>query len=466
MAANETAQLAAILARGEDSRHQFKRDFTHVESLASELAAFANMNGGTLLIGVDDSGVVTGLSRADIGRLNQMLSNAASQHVKPPINPLSANVQTERGLVMQIEVPEGLNKPYVDGQGRIWVKTGADKRQVTAREEMQRMFQQSGLLHADEQTVVSAGIENIDQSEFASYFERRYKRPVAATGLPLPQLLQNLNLARGGRPNLACVMLFGVEPNVHLPAFFVKAVAFPGAVLHDHRYLDNENIAGTLAQQHRHCMAFLGRNLHHVQGDRGFNSPGELEIPHHVLEEIVVNALVHRDYLISAPIRLLVFVDRVEIISPGHLPNHLDTSQIRFGVSNLRNPALASHAFHMLPYQGLGSGIPRAIEDWPHIEFVDDRAGNQFKVILRRAERPDGTASGAANFSPATLLKYIENNPGQRTQAIAEALATPRRTLQRSLKKLRDANLIEFVGSPRTGGYHSTRPASRNHSPL
>lgn len=464
----EAGPLTAILARGEDSRHQFKRDFSHVESLAAELAAFANMSGGVLLIGVDDAGQVTGLSLADVGRLNQMLSNAASQHVKPPINPVSANVQTERGLVMQVEVPEGLNKPYVDGQGRIWVKTGADKRQVTAREEMQRMFQHSGLLHADEQAVASASIENIDQTAFTHYFERRYKRPAASTGLPLPQLLRNLNLTRSGKPNLAGMLLFGADPNIYLPAFFVKAVAFPGKVLHDNRYLDNENIEGTLSQQFRHCMAFLGRNLRHVQGDRGFNSPGELEIPHHVLEEIIVNALVHRDYLISAPVRLLVFVDRVEVISPGHLPNHLDTSQIRFGMSNLRNPALASHAFHMLPYQGLGSGIPRAIEDWPHIEFVDDRAGNQFKVVLRRAGGGviggvSGGVSGGANQTnpkygvtpPDEVLRYIAGHPGVRAQTIATALKLSVRTVERRLRNLRESSLVEFIGPPKTGGYHA-----------
>lgn len=81
-----------------------------------------------------------------------------------------------------------------------------------------------------------------------------------------------------------------------------------------------------------------------------------------------------------------------KITSPGHLPNHLDTEQIRFGLSNLRNPALASHAFHILPYRGLGSGIPRAIEEWPQLEFIDDRRGNQFRVIIWR---PDVQLEGA-----------------------------------------------------------------------
>ena len=103
-----------------------------------------------------------------------------------------------------------------------------------------------------------------------------------------------------------------------------------------------------------------------------------------MFQELLVNALIHRDYFISAPIRVLVFADRVEISNPGHLPNHLSVEQIRYGLSNMRNPLLASHATHLLPYRGLGSGIPRALKAWPSIEWVDDCAGNQFKAIIPR----------------------------------------------------------------------------------
>ncbi len=446
------SEVTAIIARGEDSRHQFKRDFTNAESMAAELAAFANMGGGLLLVGVCDDGSTAGLTTGDIGRLNQILSNAASQHVKPPVNPLSTNVQTAHGLVMVIDVPEGLNKPYVDANGRIWVKTGADKRQVTAREEMQRMFQQSGLLQADEQAVTTTNLDNIDQTAFTNYFERRYSKPLAATGLDFAQLLQNLNLTRNGHPNLAGLMLFGSAPHIYLPAFTIKAAAFPGTVLHSHQYLDSETIEGTLAQQYQHCMAFLGRNLHHVQGNRGFNSPGQLEIPRHVLEEIVVNALVHRDYLISAPIRLLIYTDRVEIVSPGHLPNHLNTQQIQFGLSNLRNPALASHAFHILPYHGMGSGIIRALKDWPHIEFTDDRQGNQFRVTLKRKEVQAPTASDemSGKMSGKMSEKVFSTLSQDSTLTIPEVAAqldVTTRTVDRALKQLQQEGRVTRIGN-------------------
>ena len=79
------------LTQGEDSRHQFKRDATNADSLAAELAAFANSGGGTLFIGVNDDGSVAGLDTADIRRLNQLLSNASSPHVRPPVHPLTEN---------------------------------------------------------------------------------------------------------------------------------------------------------------------------------------------------------------------------------------------------------------------------------------------------------------------------------------------------------------------------------------
>lgn len=377
-------KLKKILACGEDSTHQFKRDFSNAEALAAELIAFANTVGGTLFIGVADDGSITGLSAESVRRLNQLLSNVAAQNVRPPLNPITQNVVTGHGLVMVVEIQQGNNKPYLDLQGRIWVKSGADKRQVTAREEMQRLFQQSGLVYADEVPVAATTLDDLNITAFEEYFARRYRKSLESTGLPLSRLMHNLNLASNGLPNLTGWLLFGKLPQSRKPAFLVKAVAFPGTVMHDSSYLDSEDLEGTLQELYQRGMAFIKRNLRHVQGEQSFNSPGKLEVPEDVFEELLVNALVHRDYFIIAPIRLLIFSDRVEIISPGHLPNHLDTEQIRYGLSNLRNPALASHAFHLLPYRGLGSGIPRATAAWPNIELIDDRRANQFRVIVMR----------------------------------------------------------------------------------
>ena len=137
-----------------------------------------------------------------------------------------------------------------------------------------------------------------------------------------------------------------------------------------------------------------------MQNDRGFNTLGELEIPPIAIEELLVNALMHRDYFDSASIRILVFRDRIEIISPGHLPDNISTEEIKQGKTKRRNPVLSEHAAHLLPFRGLGSGIHRALEAWPYIELQDHKNGNEFKAVITRPERevhviaPVGIGSG------------------------------------------------------------------------
>lgn len=144
-------------------------------------------------------------------------------------------------------------------------------------------------------------------------------------------------------------------------------------------------------------MGFIMRNLYKIQAGRGVNAPGLPEIPETVFEELLVNALVHRDYLVSAPIRLFIFDNRIEIVSPGHLPNNLTVEKIRVGNSNIRNPILVSYvAKGLLPYHGLGSGINRALTKWPDIDFTDDREGCLFTVTIHRKAFIGEPASGSS----------------------------------------------------------------------
>ena len=382
----ETTELIDLLSRGEDSRHQFKENFTNADALAAEIVAFSNTAGGRIFIGVSDDGSVRGLSGADVGRLNQLIANTASQNVRPAVNPLTENVPHPAGTVVVLTLTEGINKPYMDKNGVIWVKNGADKRRATSREEIQRLFQQAGLVHADETPVAGLSAGDVDIPYFEAFFEQQFGESLAQHNQPLPQLLSNMNLMKQGQLNLAGGLLFAKAPHYALPAFVVKAVAFVGTRIEDERYIDSRDITGKLADVFQQTLGFIVANTRAVQGDQGFDSQGQPEIPRIVWEELVANALIHRDYFISAPVRVLIFADRVEIISPGHLPNNLTIENIKAGNSNMRNPILASFAAKLLPYRGLGSGLLRALRAWPHIELIDDRVGNLFKVNVMRAD--------------------------------------------------------------------------------
>ena len=380
----ETTELIDLLSRGEDSRQQFKTDMNNADALAAEIVAFSNTAGGRIFIGVNDDGSVRGLSGADVARLNMLIANVASQVVRPAVNPLTENVPHPAGTVLVLSIAEGVNKPYMDKNGAIWVKNGSDKRRATSREELQRLFQQAGLVHADETPVAGLSAGDVDLPYFETFFEQLFGEPLAQHNQPLPQLLTNMNLMNQGQLNVAGGLLFAKSPHYALPAFIVKAVAFVGTQIEDERYIDSRDIAGKLADVFQQTLGFIIANTRAAQGEQGFNSQGQPEIPRIVWEELVANALIHRDYFVSAPIRVLVFADRVEIISPGHLPNNLTIENIKAGNSNMRNPILASFAAKLLPYRGLGSGLLRSLRAWPQIELIDDRAGNLFKAIVAR----------------------------------------------------------------------------------
>lgn len=380
----ETTELIEILSRGEDSSHQFKENVTNADALAAEIVALSNTAGGRIFIGVRNDGSVLGLFDEDIDRLNQLVSNSASQNVRPAVNPRTENVAHPNGIVMVISIAEGVNKPYMDKNGIIWVKNGADKRRATSREELRRLFQQAGLAHADVTPVPGLGVGDVDMPYFERFFKQQFNEPLARRNQPLPQLLNNMNLMAQGKLNVAGGLLFAKAPQYVLSAFIVKAVAFVGTEIEDDRYIDSRDITGKLGDVFQKTFGFIVANTRATQGSQDFNSQGQSEIPRVVWEELVVNALIHRDYFISAPVRVLIFANRVEIISPGHLPNNLTIENIKAGNSNIRNPTLASFASRLLPYRGLGSGLLRALHAWPQIELIDDRAGNLFKVIVTR----------------------------------------------------------------------------------
>lgn len=379
----ETSELIEIIARGEDTKNQYKENFHNVDSLAAEIVAFSNSGGGRLFIGVEDKEwSVTGLSKADVSRLNQLISNASTQSVNPPVNIITENVMHPDGLVMVLTVPDGISKPYMDNKGVIWVKSGSDKRKVTSREEMQRLFQSAGLVHGDEIPVKGLTVSDIDLSFFEQFFLNEYGESLDKQETALPKLLENMNLAHDGVLNIAGALLFARLPNFRLPIFITKVIAFPDNDIDTNSYLDSRDITGKISDVFQQVVSFINMNMQHQQTDKTVNSTGTPVIPRIVLEELVANALIHRDYFISAPIRVFVFKNKVEIISPGHLPNNLTIQNIKSGNSNIRNPILASFATKILPYRGLGSGIRRSLNAYPDIDFIDDRENNLFKAII------------------------------------------------------------------------------------
>lgn len=271
-----------------------------------------------------------------------------------------------------------------------------------------------------------------------------------------------MNLATDdGRLNLAGVLLFAEQPEWIVPQFVVKAIRYPGNKIHASDYIDTEDFSGPLPKLFEGALAFVMRNLHKVQAGRGVNAPGTPEIPEAVFEELLVNALMHRDYLVSAPIRLFVFDNRIEIISPGHLPNNLTVEKIRAGNSNIRNPILVSYvAKGLLPYHGLGSGITRALEQWPAIDFADDYEGCLFTGTVHRKpvdelELVNIAPNGSPKSSPKTeeqILELMRGDASITTAQLSGVLGITKRAVLKQVEKLKEQGRLRRVG-PAKGGH-------------
>jgi len=375
--------LREELLKGEDSTRQFKRQIDSHDHMAKEIVAFLNTRGGRIFVGVDDDGIIVGVPPEALASLASLVSDACSQHVNPPCAALTFNVSTSEGMVVVVEVPDGPDKPYQDRAREFWVKKGPDKRRVTERSELRRLFQGGQVTYADVSPVPGTVLEDLDLDALRSYYEERFpNEALSSDESEMVRQLQGIRLMIGSRLGMAAVLLFAKRPSVLLPEFTIKAVWFKGIDRGGTEYRDNRRFEGTLQSQYEQGMAFLNRWNARVQGDGGFNDPGRTEIPAFVFEELLVNALVHRDYFIADSVKLFIFDDRIEVRSPGTLPNSLTEEEALRGIGRDRNPLLLSLAYQLMNYRGSRSGLKRVRSAIPEVILTNDIEAEEVTVTI------------------------------------------------------------------------------------
>lgn len=382
----EALELLELIQQGENSHVQFKERLPNSDSLAQEMAAFSNTIGGKIIIGVNDkTGELNGLTFQELQTTNQQLVNVASQGVFPPIIIRTETVRVNDQQLVVVEIKEGISKPYKDRNGTIFVKNGSDKRKVTSNDEISRLLQSSKIMFADELPIQGSTISDINTDSFQRFILTKYGRSLEDLGIDLQQALENLNLIRSGQLTLSGLLLFSDKRQQFRPQFTVQCVTVDANDLTGNSFADSEPpIEGSMLFVFQKSMGFVDRNMRKLQTGTSFNSPARWEIPYEVFEELIVNALIHRDYFIQSTIKIYIFKNRVEIHSPGKLPNSLTIENIRNGISIARNPVLQSVAQFVLPYKGLGTGISRAIAIYPDIEFINDVQNERFVAAIKR----------------------------------------------------------------------------------
>ena len=382
----ETLELIERISNGEDSFTQFKRESIPAKDLAKEFVSFLNAEGGILIFGVDDSGEIKGLSFDEIEKLGQLIGNSAEQNVKPPFHPIVENIAIGESKLVIVHIPKGVSKPYATSSGDYYIKSSSDKKKIS-QEELRRLFAESKRLYADEEIVHGSDITDLDTSLFYRFLEKdnvSIYEELRNGNLQLSQVLENLELSRENQLTLAGNLIFGINPQKFNKSFYIDCCYFDGNVISVDKYISKKTIDGNFLTMFNNSLDFLKSNLISFQDGIDFNSSSTLEIDERVLTELIVNALVHRDYYIQSSIKIFIFHDRVEIISPGKLTNSLTVEKIKNGISIHRNPILNSICKNILPYSGYGSGTKRAISINENIILQNDIDKEQFICIIPR----------------------------------------------------------------------------------
>ncbi len=255
-----------------------------------------------------------------------------------------------------------------------------------------------------------------------------------------------------------------------------KCICFVGNNLGGTQFRDKVNdadIEGNLLHQFETIMDFFTRNLRHIQVGNEFNSQGVLEIPYTSLVEFTVNALVHRSLNATAPIRIFIFDDRVEIHSPGILPNGLTVDDIVIGTSMPRNMFLFTNAIHLLPYTGAGSGMLRALSEDVNVSFTNNDRTNEFVITINRqiSNQPNvdsdtdlDTDSDTFNADSDTIRPKITN----KQRDIVNFCSVPRSSkeiLERVGVTYHSKNIQTYIMSLIEAGYlEMTNPEHPNAS--
>lgn len=384
----DALELLELIEKGETSSIQFKERLPDPYKLGTEMVAFSNTSGGLIIVGVNDkTGELNGLSFDELHSANQLLANVSSDHVKSPIYISTETVKVQEHHIIVATIPEGLSKPHMDNKGMIWVKNGSDKRKVVAKEELARLLQSSGNLFADETIVPSATSNDIDENFFKSFIKSKTGKELEDLNLPTLEILENMGFSKNGSLTLGGVLLFGKNPQQFKPTFTIQCVSFVGNDISSTEYRDKPDpFTGKLSDLFSQTVSFINRNTKSIQVEESFNSKPIPEIPKETIEELLVNSIVHRDYFINSTIKVFVFDNRIEIISPGSLPNTLSIANIKSGTSIPRNPIIFTNIRYLLPFVGVGSGIPRALSKSPDLDLHNDKERELFVAIIKRPE--------------------------------------------------------------------------------
>lgn len=358
------SELLEIIANGENSGVEFKRDDVRPEQLAKEIVALANLQGGRVLLGVEDDGSISGVQRDDLE--TWVMDTVFGRYIHPLILPFYEELVLDDGKrVAVVTITQGTAKPYVlrsKNREEIYVRVGSTSRLAT-REQQARLFESGGMLHAETLPVSGTSLGNLDMARLADYLVNvAGDLEAPATTEDWERRLEGLGLLvarEDGRPvcTIAGLVLFGRSPRRSLRQAGVRWMSFAGDDM-EYQAQDDTLVDGPMVALFE-GRAGVGRQLvepglverlvdrmrpfiseESNASSEGLRRERVYRYPLDALRETILNALVHRDWTRSLEVEVVNYANRLEVMSPGALQNSMTIEKMLAGQRSPRNPII------------------------------------------------------------------------------------------------------------------------------
>ena len=372
-------ELLELISNGENSGVEFKRDTIENRALAKELVAFANLRGGRVLLGVDDDGSVVGVTRES---LEEWIMTTCRDKIRPELIPYYEIIRDlEPGkdvAVVQVDRGWSVHHVWHNNHRTYYIRVGTQSREASP-EELERLFQQRGAFRLEVRGVSGSSMRDFDFRRLQDYFQRirGQDTPAMDDESAWRSLLVNTEFLVDEDDTtpatVAGLLLFCTNPNRFLPQAGIDAAAYPGKEK-DYAAKERTTIRGPMTALFgsegivetgivEQSVEFVRRNTE-VSASLADGARREERwlYPEEAVRETIVNALVHRDYLLSGTtVELSIYEDRLEVVSPGRLPNGITPQRMITGCRSARNQLLKDVMRDYGYLEHMGMGVPRKI---------------------------------------------------------------------------------------------------------
>ena len=451
-------KIKELIKNGESEKVEFKESLSVKEEIGESVSAFANSEGGKILVGISDFGDVRGIQvgKKSIEELANYIKQNTDNHIYPSIKVEIANGKN----VLVLEVKECTDKP-VFFRGKAYKRVGKSNHFLSASE-IRKLAKEGTKDYWDEKICEGASLKDIDEEKVMWFLEQREKHRNMKKEMKISfnTFLENIKAIKNNKPTNAGILFFGKDPLKFFSSAQLRAVRIKGKEVSG-LIIDRIDCNGTLWQMVEQIEEFLKKHINFIglRTEKSFQREDKFDIPIKALRELIINALIHRDYETTADARIFIFDDGVEVINPGHFPKGVTPAK---PLHSPVNRTLSQYMYDIGFIEKYGSGIinvrnllkENGNKDLEYVLHELETKAVIYSQIFKEKDLERDLEKDLENLGEKQrrIIKEIKKNPKITQEELSRIVGINEKNIRNNISKLKKKGLIKRVG-PDKGGY-------------